>query len=82
MKSSYKLLLLFLSVIALNSCGNADDDVNFALPNGDGLGQGKPVDDCLDLGENDLVLSIQDQYTTLPGKVSIFFKVSKNTLSK
>ncbi|MBG48259.1 MAG: hypothetical protein CML05_08235 [Pseudozobellia sp.] len=76
MKSSYKLLLLFLSVIALNSCGNADDDVNFALPNGDGLGQGKPVDDCLDLGENDLVLSIQDQYTTLPGKVSIFFKVS------
>ena len=65
-----------MSVIALNSCGNADDDVNFALPNGDGLGQGKPVDDCLDLGENDLVLSIQDQYTTLPGKVSIFFKVS------
>ncbi len=57
------------------SCGNADDDVNFDINDG-GLGQGKPVDDCLNLGENDLVLSIQDQYTTLPGKVSIFFKVS------
>lgn len=60
----------------MNSCGNADDDVNFAIDTGDGLGKGKPVDDCLDLGENDLVLSIQDQYTTAPGKVSIFFKVS------
>jgi uncharacterized protein YegL len=57
------------------SCGNADDDVNFDI-NDEGLGQGKPVDECLNLGENDLVLSIQDQYTTLPGKVSIFFKVS------
>lgn len=60
----------------MNSCGNADDDVNFAIDTGDGLGKGKPVDDCLDLGENDLILSIQDQYTTAPGKVSIFFKVS------
>jgi uncharacterized protein YegL len=34
------------------------------------------VDECLNLGASDLVLSIQDQYTTLPGKVSIFFKVS------
>jgi len=34
------------------------------------------VDACLNLGENDLILSIQDQFTTLPGKVSILFKVS------
>lgn len=76
MKFSSHLVLLFLSAITLFSCGNADDDVNFALNTGDGLGEGEPVDECLDLGENDLILSIQDQYTTLPGKVSIFFKVS------
>ncbi len=57
------------------SCGNADNDVNFDPNQGD-LGQGKPVDECLDLGENELLLSIQDQFTTLPGKVSIFFRVS------
>ncbi len=33
-------------------------------------------DKCLNLGENDLILSIQEQYTTFPGKVSILFKVS------
>lgn len=64
--------LLFLAF----SCGNADDDVNLDLNFGDGLGKGKPVDECLDLGESELVLSIQEQYTTLPGKVSILFKVS------
>lgn len=37
-----------------------------------------PVNPCLDLGESDLVLSIQEQYTTAPGKVSILFKVSDN----
>ena len=63
--------LFFLAV----SCGNADDDVNFDPSQGD-LGQGKPVDECLNLGENELLLSIQDQFTTLPGKVSIFFRVS------
>ncbi|MFS4455439.1 vWA domain-containing protein [Maribacter sp. 2304DJ31-5] len=58
------------------SCGNADDDVNFDLNLGDGLGKGKPVDSCLGLEEGELVLSIQEQFTTLPGKVSVFFKVS------
>ncbi|WP_298485839.1 VWA domain-containing protein [uncultured Maribacter sp.] len=67
--------VLFLIFIAI-SCGNADDDVNLNLNLGDGLGKGKPVDDCLGLDESDLVLSIQDEFTTLPGKVSIFFKVS------
>ena len=60
----------------LNSCGNADDDVNFQLNFGEGLGKGKPVDACLNLGESDLVLSIQEEFTTLPGKISILFKVS------
>lgn len=76
MKFSSQFVLLFLSILTLVSCGNADDDVNFALNTGDGLGKGEPVDECLDLGENDLTLSIQDEYTTAPGKVSIFFKVS------
>tara|TARA_R110002051_G_scaffold137916_4_gene210599 strand:+ start:23678 stop:24739 length:1062 start_codon:yes stop_codon:yes gene_type:complete len=62
----------------LVSCGNADDDVNLNLNTGggDGLGKGTTVDDCLGLDEGELVLSIQEQYTTLPGKVSIFFRVS------
>lgn len=76
MKSYFKLLTLFFSISLFISCGNADDDVNFGLNTGGDLGQGKPVDDCLELGENDLILSIQDQYTTEPGKVSVFFKVS------
>lgn len=67
--------ILFLVTLFI-SCGNADDDVNLNLNLGDGLGKGIPVDDCLGLDEGELVLSIQEQYTTLPGKVSIFFKVS------
>lgn len=76
MKSYFNLLTLLFSISLFVSCGNADDDVNFGLNTGGDLGEGKPVDDCLELGENDLILSIQDQYTTEPGKVSVFFKVS------
>ncbi len=76
MKLDFRLPTLFSIALFLFSCGNADDDVNLDLNLGDGLGKGKPVDECLDLGENDLVLSIQEQFTTLPGKVSIFFRVS------
>lgn len=76
MKSLLRTLSFLSLFIFLFSCGNADDDVNFTIvPEGD-LGQGSDVDQCLDLGANDLILSIQDQFTTLPGKVSIFFKVS------
>lgn len=64
-----------LCLFLLFSCSNADDDVQFDL-NLDGLGKGQPVDECLNLGENELILSIQEQFTTLPGKVSILFKVS------
>ncbi|WP_373075298.1 VWA domain-containing protein [Zeaxanthinibacter enoshimensis] len=74
-----KLIRSFFTILSLAalvvSCGNADNDVDFNFNQGE-LGQGKPVDDCLGLGENELILSIQDQFTTLPGKVSIFFKVS------
>lgn len=71
-RSIFTILSLAALVV---SCGNADNDVDFEFDQGE-LGQGKPVDDCLGLGENELILSIQDQFTTLPGKVSIFFKVS------
>ncbi|WP_424364517.1 vWA domain-containing protein [Maribacter sp.] len=76
MKSYLRYFSVFTLLFIAFSCGNADDDVNLDLNFGDGLGKGKPVDDCLAFGESDLVLSIQEQYTTLPGKVSILFKVS------
>ncbi|MGI9553006.1 MAG: vWA domain-containing protein [Aurantibacter sp.] len=78
MKILLKLFSLSLLISLFFSCGNASDDVNFNLNLGEGLGKGKPVDPCLNLGESDLVLSIQEEFTTLPGKVSILFKVSDN----
>jgi VWFA-related protein len=76
MKFFLSRTLVLLGIWALTGCGNADDDVNFR-PNPDGdLGLGNPVDNCLDLGPNELLLSIQDEFTTLPGKVSVFFRVS------
>ncbi|UCD60668.1 MAG: VWA domain-containing protein [Flavobacteriaceae bacterium] len=79
MKTYLKLLSVICTVIFFNSCGNADDDVNFDISQAGSLGLGEAVDQCLDLGENDLVLSIQDQFTSLPAKVSVFFKVSDKT---
>src|SRR5690606_11248986 len=76
MKIDIKIFALFCAIALFMSCGNADDDVNFDLNGKGSLGKGKPVDKCLNLGENDLVLSIQEQYTTFPGKVSILFKGS------
>ena len=67
--------LAFFTLFLLVSCGNADDDVDFDL-NQEELGLGRQPDDCLGFEENDLLLSIQDQFTTLPGKVSVFFKVT------
>lgn len=75
MKSFFKLLPCFSLLILLIACGNADDDVSFDINQGE-LGQGETPDDCLGFEENDLLLSIQEQFTTLPGKVSILFKVS------
>lgn len=76
MKPFTKLFILLFAISLAVSCGNADDDVTFRLNTGDTLGKGIPVDDCLGFTESDLVLSIQEQYTTLPGKISILFKVS------
>ena len=76
MKNPFNLLLLFLGITLLISCGNSDDDVQFDPNLGGDLGLGSAVDDCLELGTNELVLSIQDEFTTLPGKVSVFFRVS------
>ncbi|MBM1107106.1 VWA domain-containing protein [Aurantibacter crassamenti] len=77
MKNLFKLASLFFVFTMFFSCGNADDDVNFQINQGEeGLGKGTTVDDCLELGESDLVLSIQEEFTTLPGKISILFKVS------
>ena len=76
MKLPTKFLSYFCLVFLAFSCGNADDDVSFNINQNGDLGEGIPVDACLNLDENDLILSIQDQFTSLPGKVSIFFKVS------
>lgn len=76
MKPFTKLFILLFTINLTVSCGNADDDVAFRLNTGDTLGKGIPVDDCLGFPESDLILSIQEQYTTLPGKISILFKVS------
>jgi VWFA-related protein len=76
MTNPFNLLLLFFGMTLLISCGNSDDDVQFDPNLGGDLGLGSPVDDCLDLGSSELVLSIQDEFTTLPGKVSVFFRVS------
>jgi uncharacterized protein YegL len=75
MKNILKYTFLLSFVFVLNSCGNADDDVDFDINNRE-LGLGEEPDDCLGFGENELLLSIQDEFTTLPGKVSILFKVS------
>ena len=72
--------MVFFAVPLFFSCGNADDDVNFTFNQNpqDELGQGNEPDDCLNFEESELILSIQDQFTTLPGKVSILFRVSDN----
>lgn len=75
MKHTLHYFLLFSLTLILFSCGNADDDVRFDINNNE-LGIGKEPDDCLGFGENELLLSIQDEFTTLPGKVSVLFKVS------
>lgn len=72
-----KLLVGLLGLTALafviNACGSYnDDDGSFGnIPDGS-----NDVDKCLGFGEAQLKLTIQDKYTTLPGKVSVFFKVN------
>ena len=75
MKNLISSLFPILALVLFISCGNADDDVNFDI-NQRELGQGEEPDACLGFDENELLLSIQNQTTSLPGKVSILFKVS------
>ncbi|WP_127136674.1 vWA domain-containing protein [Flagellimonas oceanensis] len=75
MKHILQFTFLLSFSLILFSCGNADDDVNFDI-NDRELGLGEEPDDCLGFGENELLLSIQDEYTTQPGKVSVLFRVS------
>ncbi|ETN95900.1 von Willebrand factor type A domain-containing protein [Zhouia amylolytica] len=59
-------------MVTFLACGTYDDDGDFnAIPDGS-----NNVDKCLNFGEAQLELTIQDKYTTLPGKVSVFFKVN------
>ena len=66
--------ILFLFTLFI-SCGNADDDISFDI-NQRELGLGEEPDNCLGFEDNELLLSIQDEFTTLPSKVSILFRVS------
>ena len=75
MKNVLQFTFLLSFSLILFSCGNADDDVSFDI-NDRELGLGEEPDDCLGFGENELLLSIQDEFTTLPGKVSVLFRVS------
>nr|WP_299382143.1 VWA domain-containing protein [Allomuricauda sp.] len=75
MKILSKYISIFVISLVLFSCGNADDDVSFDLNLGE-LGEGKEPDDCLGFDDNELLLSIQDQFTTPPSKISILFRVS------
>ncbi|WP_431123413.1 vWA domain-containing protein [Flagellimonas flava] len=75
MKIPFKIFPVYLFVLLIASCGNADDDVSFDI-NHQELGLGQEPDNCLGFEDNELLLSIQDQFTTLPGKVSILFRVS------
>ena len=77
MKKCLNYAILVFGLALFISCGNADDDISFDL-NQEELGEGEEPDDCLNFGENELLLSIQEQFTTLPGKVSVLFKVSDN----
>ena len=60
------IVLLWISVF-LFSCSSRDDDAS-----------GDLAIECLNLGAQDLSLSIQESFTTLPSKVSVFFKVNDN----
>ncbi|MCM5662963.1 VWA domain-containing protein [Galbibacter mesophilus] len=65
-----KIIKSIFSILAITSlliaCGSSDDDFN-----SDG-----GIPDCLGFEKATLKLTIQDEFTTLPGKVSVFFKVN------
>ena len=63
----FKTIVSFLCVTSLLvACGSSDDDYNDSAE----------IPNCLGFEEATLKLTIQDTYETLPGKVSVFFKVN------
>jgi len=63
-----RALLAILIIAALSfSCSSRDDDGNSAANI-----------DCLNLGNQEFNITIQESFTTLPSKVSVFFKVNGN----
>ncbi len=62
---NYFIVLLFAVTTILSSCSSRDDD-----------GGGPSGIDCLNLGTQELDVTIQESFTTLPSKVSVFFKVN------
>lgn len=75
MRTFPKHIVCIVALLFFAACGNAVDDVSFDLDS-QGLGLGQEPDACLQLEDNQLLLSIQDQFTTLPGRVSVLFRVS------
>lgn len=63
-----KLFLFALALLPLCiACSTRDDD-----------GTTNGIDNCLNFGESQLKISIQESFTSLPSKVSVFFKVNDN----
>ncbi len=63
MKSNFLFTVLVLALVCF-SCSSRDDD-----------GASNAIE-CLNLGEQQLELTIQESFTTPPSKVSVFFKVN------
>ncbi|TVZ51608.1 vWA domain-containing protein [Dokdonia sp. Hel_I_53] len=61
----YLILTVLTLCTLLTSCSSRDDD-----------GGGLYGIDCLNLGTQELDVTIQESFTTLPSKVSVFFKVN------
>lgn len=61
----YIVIFALLSISIFTSCSSRDDD-----------GGGDDSIACLNLGSQELDITIQESYTTLPSKVSVFFKVN------
>tara|TARA_R110001632_G_scaffold169352_3_gene288274 strand:+ start:1108 stop:2163 length:1056 start_codon:yes stop_codon:yes gene_type:complete len=60
-------LIVLLTIFTLTACSTRDDD-----------GTTDGLDNCLNFGESQLKITIQESFTTLPSKVSVFFKVNDN----
>lgn len=71
----FSRILALSAFVFLASCNNSllnpGSNTNDSL-----FGLGEAADPCLGLGENDYFLSIQEQFTSLPGKVSVLLRAT------